>query len=452
MPFPGPINIENSDCSICLESIQPLAEAHKTSCSHYFHKTCAVKAFNASIIATEKALCPMCREDQKLEEIQEAVDRLIVWMGEEVNKGNSIGLGHKLAEARIGEYVNLLSSHKWSLLSQAVRQQDVDFIRLLVAAGANSSMRAAYAENNILSPLMMSFYSENPDVFHETLKGFDPLEVNTSPDNSFAIFDLFISQLSKIKIDRIMIAKELISMGADVNSNKLVGGNTPLHIAAQSPYNKIVQFLLDHGAQIDTRNASGRSALEYAILANRVHNVWTLLDHKASTDSSISYTLKQLATAKGFTQIAKALPNEYSYLATNEMAQQLINEPRKLIAVDKVIEELTLHYQDPEAEFINITDRVIESEDPKCPALFLAIMANKVDRVWKLLIDFCASAHAPFCFEQGDVKMYLTAAELAEILGRKYLLQSSYLAESVREYEDHYKAPSKPFFHEEAPI
>lgn len=80
------------------------------------------------------------------------------------------------------------------------------------------------------------------------------------------------------------LALLLLNYGADPNTR--VGSSTALHIAASSGAANIIPLLLSHGAHIDQRDASGRSALARAITQRHFAAAHVLLDNGASAGSA----------------------------------------------------------------------------------------------------------------------------------------------------------------------
>lgn len=60
-------------------------------------------------------------------------------------------------------------------------------------------------------------------------------------------------------------------------------GYTPLHEAAAHGRSEIAALLLDYGADINARTASGLTPLYEAVLSNHIHSVYFLLSHGART-------------------------------------------------------------------------------------------------------------------------------------------------------------------------
>lgn len=101
--------------------------------------------------------------------------------------------------------------------------------------------------------------------------------------------------------------KQLVGSGADVNAHDSMG-NTPLLYAAWPGNIAISEFLLDHGADPNTRQ-SGPPILTLAVLAGRTEVVKLLLAHHARVDrrDPEGRTVLHLAARYGYEQIAGLL-------------------------------------------------------------------------------------------------------------------------------------------------
>ena len=73
----------------------------------------------------------------------------------------------------------------------------------------------------------------------------------------------------------------LVDAGADGNVVTACGprhGTRPLHIACERGNSHMVQYLIDHGSEIDAkRGNTGLTALQYALLGGRRQNLLTML-------------------------------------------------------------------------------------------------------------------------------------------------------------------------------
>eukprot|EP00823_Brevimastigomonas_motovehiculus_P001463 TRINITY_DN11991_c0_g1_i1.p1 TRINITY_DN11991_c0_g1~~TRINITY_DN11991_c0_g1_i1.p1 ORF type:complete len:237 (+),score=72.23 TRINITY_DN11991_c0_g1_i1:109-819(+) len=110
----------------------------------------------------------------------------------------------------------------------------------------------------------------------------------------------------------------LLKHGAVVNcsTNKSTGSWSPLHIAAKNNYFKIVDFLLQNGANPDIRNAFGSTPLIEAAKCGHTHVIALL--HRFNANAKLvdneGFSAQYYAKKAGFAEIASRLPVvEYDY-------------------------------------------------------------------------------------------------------------------------------------------
>ena len=78
----------------------------------------------------------------------------------------------------------------------------------------------------------------------------------------------------------IEIIREILGNSYNITDSD---GNTPIHIVVKSKAsNELLQVLIDEGYPLDTRNADGYTALNYAIEANDVKTALLLLENGAN--------------------------------------------------------------------------------------------------------------------------------------------------------------------------
>ena len=87
-------------------------------------------------------------------------------------------------------------------------------------------------------------------------------------------------------------------------------GNTPIHIVVKlNGPDELLMTLIEDGYPLDTRNADGYTALNYAIKANRLSTALVLLEHGANPF--------QMIDKKGNNGVTIALENKNMDMITN---------------------------------------------------------------------------------------------------------------------------------------
>jgi len=132
----------------------------------------------------------------------------------------------------------------------AARFGEPEIIRTLAAAGAD--VNAAMADGT--TPLMTAIL---PTRGLGTFRAGDRRERYQGPN------DVAVKADGEDEVITIEVVKCLLDLGGRVNAaNQL--GDTALHIAAGIAANRVVQFLVEHGADLQAKNKSGQTPLGVA--------------------------------------------------------------------------------------------------------------------------------------------------------------------------------------------
>ncbi|OUM60463.1 hypothetical protein PIROE2DRAFT_46231, partial [Piromyces sp. E2] len=86
-------------------------------------------------------------------------------------------------------------------------------------------------------------------------------------------------------------------------------GNTALHLACINGHEKIAQFLIKYGININEKNSEGFVALYYAIYNGLVNTVKILLDHESYMECLDKYgnSILHIACELGYFEIVRYL-------------------------------------------------------------------------------------------------------------------------------------------------
>jgi hypothetical protein len=143
--------------------------------------------------------------------------------------------------------------------------------------------------------------------------------------------------------------QRLLAQGADVNERDQAG-NSVLSRAAYAGYMEIARLLVDKGANLDSRNSMGETALMFAVSSyspNRDYMVRLLLDKGANIDirNTSGNTAQTLAVMRSRPQLAEMiketvrtrqlLAEEFARAAEAKRRDERLTRQERLIALGK---------------------------------------------------------------------------------------------------------------------
>ncbi|KAI3320909.1 ankyrin repeat-containing domain protein [Xylariaceae sp. AK1471] len=156
-------------------------------------------------------------------------------------------------------------------LNEAIRQHDLEIVRLLLLFGADPNA----ADNHAVSPLMATVEEGFLDAAAILLKYGADSNLPSAPEHRSPF------ALAIIKEDAHFI-RLFLMYGADVN-HITTDGETILTKMITSKCNKVlIDIILSYGADANSKSKEGKTPLFEAITAGRVDIVTALLDHGAN--------------------------------------------------------------------------------------------------------------------------------------------------------------------------
>jgi len=155
-----------------------------------------------------------------------------------------------------------------------------------------------------------------------TLKSMVPKSIKNKNKHSYSMFIArrkkncggIFSPESKLGLavtrgDLAEVKRLVIDCGANPNGQSTVEGGTPLHTAADRGYLRIVEFLLEHGANPNMKNNYGSTPLHYAAMYGYPEVVELLLEHGANPNiqNRYGYTPLHFAIEGCFVDVVRVL-------------------------------------------------------------------------------------------------------------------------------------------------
>ena len=177
-----------------------------------------------------------------------------------------------------GEFGLAAPTSKWAVLAGLTGEAKLDLVRTLLAHGADPDVRTTRRVPRFgfssgssspqfygtlgATPFLLAAQAGDATVMRALVAaGADPLiptDANTTPLMQATGISRVIGESHATEAGSLEAVKLAVELGADINAVD-DAGNTALHGAATQGADTVVQFLVDHGAELDVRNAYGET-------------------------------------------------------------------------------------------------------------------------------------------------------------------------------------------------
>ena len=219
-----------------------------------------------------------------------------------------------------GGDVNAVNNNYVSALGMACQKGQIDTIDVLIKLGADINKTDPDGNTYLLKAV-------REDYSKEVVQAIINNGGNVNATNNNCVSALGIA-CQKGQIDTIDV---LITLGADINKTD-PDGNTYLHKAVQEYYShKVVQTIIDHGVNVNTRNKTNETALMISTRMRDRNNINMLLKARANLDivNTDHDSHLYLVFTKGWRkEVLHAMVDQGIYLkATNNKHETALSVP-----------------------------------------------------------------------------------------------------------------------------
>ncbi len=154
-----------------------------------------------------------------------------------------------------GMNVNARNQFKWSPLDRAIEVGSLEFVQKLLGAGAEVNV-----EIEGVSPLEAALRKERPDIAEILFKaGAIPKALNQNCVDPFQ---------TACMLGYLELVKKFLDSGADSNSANMSGETALMDAVSACGSAELVQFLISKGAEVERADDNGWTALFYAVQSN----------------------------------------------------------------------------------------------------------------------------------------------------------------------------------------
>ncbi|KAJ3130184.1 hypothetical protein HK098_005431 [Nowakowskiella sp. JEL0407] len=199
-------------------------------------------------------------------------------------------------------------------INLAIIQGHVEMVNLLIQYGASLNKKDGRGR----TPLICSIFG-NLDSVIVTAKNFNTITTQTEPHQAICrnILHALIRNNrtnSTVSDPPSVIFAEVVNSPQD---GAFLRGITPLCLSAYLGKEKLCTILLENGADVNSRDRNGASALMYAARDGHTRVVQCLVEALADVEATDSYGWKALQYGQSYPDIIKILENEMKNKASS---------------------------------------------------------------------------------------------------------------------------------------
>ena len=218
---------------------------------------------------------------------------------------------------------------KGSVLCAAVRNGNLDIVKLLLSSGASSD----YNESSGCSPVHEAVKKQHAAMVELLLnRGVNPNTIASGGRTALSM---------SVETENIALLSLLLKMGGNVNHIE-DSKQTLLHLAMHTGNVNLIEMLLEAGVNVNKTDGEGKTALEYANRNNRFDLVDLLRKHGAIDNSnSKSDSQPIIITEKATVDKNSALKRKAKVLDTSFDASSKSKDTSEVISNDKTKDKST---------------------------------------------------------------------------------------------------------------
>lgn len=183
--------------------------------------------------------------------------------------------------------------------------KSLDVTKLLIEHGANF--------NDERNNWIVLNYTDNIDILEYLIEkgaNVNAIDIHeNSKDTNLKSSSVLMNSISNGKLDKV---KLLVENGADLEyKNEASNGDTAIIYAAKHLSKYVLEYIIQHNANINYQNTKGETALIRAVASNNIDSVKILLEYKADTSlkDNEGHTALDIAKANQYSDIADLLEN-----------------------------------------------------------------------------------------------------------------------------------------------